>query len=84
MVDYYINHQQSESGQDLLTSLNTREREVLQLVVEGESTTEISKILSLSPKTVKSYRSRIMQKLGINNLPGLVKFAIRNGLTSLE
>jgi DNA-binding NarL/FixJ family response regulator len=56
----------------------------LQLVVEGKSSTEIATILNLSPKTVESYRSRLMQKLEISDLPSLVRFAIKQGLTPLE
>jgi DNA-binding CsgD family transcriptional regulator len=67
-----------------VTRLSPREREVLQLVVEGKSNVEIARILSLSPKTVETYRSRLMHKLGISDLPGLVKFAIQHGLTPLE
>ncbi|WP_215907675.1 response regulator [Geomesophilobacter sediminis] len=59
-----------------LESLSPRELEVLQLVVEGRTSAEIGEMLSLSPKTVETYRSRLMLKLGINNLPALVKFAI--------
>jgi DNA-binding NarL/FixJ family response regulator len=84
VLDYYIDQHQAKAASDPLASLNAREREILQLVVEGKTTAEISDLLSLSPKSVKSYRSRIMQKLGVNDLPGLVKFAIRHGLTSLE
>lgn len=65
-----------------LQSLSTRERQVLELVVEGYSSAEIGISLSLSPKSVDTYRSRIMRKLSIWDLPGLVKFAIRHGLTS--
>ncbi|MBM3345248.1 MAG: response regulator transcription factor [Betaproteobacteria bacterium] len=65
-----------------LQSLSMRERQVLELVVEGYSSTEIGASLSLSPKSVNTYRSRIMRKLSIGDLPGLVKFAIRHGLTS--
>jgi DNA-binding NarL/FixJ family response regulator len=57
---------------------------VLQLVVEGKTSAEIATVLNLSPKTVESYRSRLMQKLDINDLPSLVKYAIRQGLTPLE
>jgi DNA-binding NarL/FixJ family response regulator len=67
-----------------LDRLSAREREVLQLVVEGRSSAEIAESLSLSVKTVDTYRSRLMEKLGISDLPGLVKFAIQHGLTSLE
>ena len=67
-----------------MDTLSSREREVLQLVVEGKSSAEIADILFLSPKTVDTYRSRLMQKLGIEDLPSLVKFAIQHGLTPLE
>ena len=65
-----------------LQSLSLRERQVLELVVEGYSSSEIATTLSLSPKSVDTYRSRIMRKLSIGDVPGLVKFAIRHGLTS--
>ncbi len=66
-----------------LESLSPREKEILQLTVEGKSNIEISKTLSLSPKSVATYRTRLMEKLDIHDLPSLVKFAIRHGLTSL-
>lgn len=75
---------QAGQGQSPLDSLSDREREVLQLTVEGKTAVEIAEILSLSPKTVETYRSRLMQKLEINNLPALVKFAIQHGLTPLS
>jgi DNA-binding NarL/FixJ family response regulator len=65
-------------------TLSDREREVLQLTVEGTSTVQIAEILALSPKTVETYRCRLMSKLGLNDLPSLVKFAIKYGLTPLE
>jgi DNA-binding NarL/FixJ family response regulator len=64
-----------------LERLSAREREVLQLVVEGQSSAAIAETLALSPKTVETYRSRLMQKLGIGDLPTLVKFAVEHGLT---
>lgn len=62
--------------------LSSREREVLQLVSEGQTTKEIAKALKLSPKTVDSHREHIMVKLGIRNIAGLTKYAIREGLTT--
>lgn len=64
-----------------LASLSAREREVLQLVVEGKSSAEIGKIVHLSPKTVETYRSRLMKKLGVANVAALVKFALEHGIT---
>jgi len=74
--------EQSRAGRaSPLESLSTREREVLQLVVEGRSSTEIAATLHLSPKTVETYRVRLMAKLGVRDVPGLVRFAIEHGLT---
>lgn len=67
-----------------LERLSPREREILQLVVEGRSSTDIAELLFLSPKTVDTYRSRLMRKLHIHDLPTLVKFAVQHGLTPLE
>lgn len=69
---------------DPLGRLNAREREILQLLVEGKQNARIAELLYLSPKTIETYRSHLMQKLGIADLPGLVKFAIQHGLTSVE
>ncbi|MGD8626566.1 MAG: response regulator transcription factor [Anaerolineae bacterium] len=67
-----------------LESLSPRELEVLQLVAEGKSSAEIADLLALSPKTVDTYRSRLMRKLNLDDLASLVKFAIRHGLTTLD
>lgn len=67
-----------------LERLSARERQILQLVAEGRSSVQIAAALNLSPKTVDTYRSRLMQKLGIGDTAGLVKFAIQHGLTPLE
>jgi DNA-binding NarL/FixJ family response regulator len=64
-----------------LESLSFRERQVLQLVVEGKSSAAIARIVHLSPKSVETYRSRLMKKLGVADLPSLVKFAIEHGMT---
>lgn len=64
-----------------LEALSARERQVLQLVVEGHSSAEIAGMVHLSPKSVQTYRSRLMKKLGVSDLPALVKFAIEHGLT---
>lgn len=62
-------------------SLSIRERQVLQLVVEGRTSSEIAHMIHLSPKSVDTYRSRLMNKLGVKDLPNLVKFALEHGLT---
>lgn len=65
-------------------SLSAREREVLQLTVTGSTSAAIAGKLNLSPKTVDTYRSRVMEKLGAQNLPELVRMAIKHGLTPAE
>lgn len=83
VVKDYIQSHTTETKSPL-ERLSQREREVLQLVAEGKSSSEIAEIIYLSPKTVETYRSRIMQKLGIKDLPALVKFAIQHGLTPID
>jgi DNA-binding NarL/FixJ family response regulator len=63
-----------------IAALTDREREVLQLVAEGQSSKEIAEILGISLKTVDSHRSNLMDKLDIHKVAGLVRFAIRSGL----
>ncbi len=67
-----------------LETLSSREQEILRLVAEGKTSREIAERLCISPKTVDTYRSRLMRKIGVENLAALVKFAIQNGLISLE
>lgn len=67
-----------------LALLTPRQREILQLVAEGHATRQIAERLYLSIKTVESHRSQIMQRLGIFDVPGLVRFAIRHGLVSSD
>ena len=66
------------------TPLSSREKEVLQLISEGNSSKEIGVILFLSSKTVDVHRNNIMKKIGLYTISELTKYAIQNGLTSLE
>ena len=84
LIDDYLLQRQTRELASPLSLLSPREREILQLVVEGKSSVQIAEILSLSPNTIDTYRSRMMQKLNINDLPGLVKFAIQYRLISVE
>jgi DNA-binding NarL/FixJ family response regulator len=84
LVDDYIRQRRAAHAEGPLARLSPREREVLQLVAEGKSSAEIADALSLSLKTVETYRSRMMQKLDIGDMPGLVRFAIQHGLTPLD
>lgn len=66
------------------TALSAREREVLQLIAEGKSTRDIAAKLYVSVKTIETHRKQIMDKLGLNSIAELTKYAIREGLTSVE
>lgn len=81
-LDLYI-RERRRKGSPLL-QLSARERQVLQLIVEGKTSVEVGAVLNLSPKSVDTYRSRMMKKLELGDMPGLVKFAIRHGLTTLD
>ncbi len=70
--------------QSAFAVLTPREREVLQLFAEGKSPREITEVLHLSLKTVEGYRRQIMEKLDFQSFAELVKYAIREGLTSLD
>jgi DNA-binding NarL/FixJ family response regulator len=83
VVDEYLHHlTKTESpGSKVLTD---REREVLQLIAEGNSTKQVALKLHISVKTVETHRRQIMSKLNIHTIAELTKYAIRQGLTSLE
>lgn len=68
----------------LLGMLSARERQIIAMVVRGRSSAAIGLLLHLSPKTVDTYRSRIMAKLNVSDVPALVRLAIREGLISAE
>jgi DNA-binding NarL/FixJ family response regulator len=82
VVERYVKSASAEP--DPLAGLTTRQREILQLVAEGKSSKEIAALLDLSVKTVESHRGQIMERLGVHDLTGLVRFAIRVGLISSE
>ncbi|MDQ1341755.1 MAG: hypothetical protein QG571_371 [Pseudomonadota bacterium] len=74
----------ASTGASELDALTPRQRQILQLVAEGLGTRQIAERLYLSVKTVESHRIQMMQRLGIFDVPGLVRFAIRNGLVPPE
>ncbi|OGV82418.1 MAG: DNA-binding response regulator [Lentisphaerae bacterium RIFOXYA12_64_32] len=82
VIDDFVLQRQGLPAKSPLERLSTREREILQLVVEGRSSADIAQTIYLSPKTVETYRSRLMQKLGVRDVPSLVKFAIQHGITT--
>ncbi len=84
VADVVIDDYTAEDKQDPLGRLSAREREVLQLLAEGRTGAEIAARLALSQKTVETYRARLVEKLGIRDVAGLVKFAIQRGIVSLE
>lgn len=74
----------ASAGESELDALTPRQRQILQMVAEGLGTRQIAERLFLSVKTVESHRMQMMQRLGIFDVPGLVRFAIRNGLVPPE
>jgi DNA-binding NarL/FixJ family response regulator len=84
VIEDYVRARADATVKSPLERLSARERQVLELVVEGRSSAEIGPLLNLSPKTVETYRSRLMRKLGVGNLAHLVRFAIEHGLTKPE
>lgn len=81
VVQGFLQGSESEAP-DPLEGLTKRQREILQLVAEGRSTKEIAKALDVSVKTVETHRMRLMDRLNIHDVPGLVRFAIRAGIVS--
>jgi len=83
VVEDYV-QKLGESDASAFQTLTPREREVLQLLAEGRSTRQIADSLHVSVKTIEVHRKQLMDKLGLTSLADLVKYAIREGLTSIE
>ena len=75
--------EKSEGPSGPLMKLSLRQREILQLIAEGQTTKDIAQRLNLSVKTVETHRSQLMERLDIHDVPGLVRFAMRVGLIQL-
>ncbi|HWV47487.1 MAG TPA: response regulator transcription factor [Nitrospira sp.] len=75
--------EKSDGPSGPLTKLSMRQREILQLIAEGQTTKDIAQRLNLSVKTVETHRSQLMERLDIHDVPGLVRFAMRVGLIQL-
>src|SRR4051812_29299215 len=84
IADVVIDDYAGDERDDPLARLSAREREVLQLLAEGHTGAQIAERLSLSQKTVETYRARLVEKLGIRDVAGLVRFAIQRGIVSLD
>jgi DNA-binding NarL/FixJ family response regulator len=69
---------------DLLATLSPRQREVLRLIAEGRTTKQIAQVLDISVKTVETHRAQLMERLGIHDVAGLVRYAIIVGLIEVE
>lgn len=80
VIDDYLGR--VEASKNPLDKLTPRQREILQLIVEGNSTRKIAEILHVSAKTVETHRAQLQERLGIFDVPGLVRFAIRVGMIS--
>jgi two-component system, NarL family, response regulator NreC len=82
LLDDYLRKLKRSGAEDAYDLLTPREREVLQLVVEGKSNKEVANLLSLSVYTVETHRSNIMQKLNLKGVPELTLYAVRKGIIS--
>ncbi|MBA4390191.1 MAG: DNA-binding response regulator [Syntrophus sp. (in: bacteria)] len=83
VVKEYL-HNLSKNESTVFSILTAREREVLQLLAEGKSTKQIALVLNISVKTIETHRQQVMEKVGVHSIAELTKYAIREGLTSLD
>lgn len=84
VVDEYVEMSSSKSANPAFVVLTDRERESLQLIAEGKSTKDVADALSVSVKTVETHRRNIMEKLNLHSVAELTKYAIREGITSVD
>ena len=89
VVDNYLRRisdvsTEKERGPDIFKQLTSRQREILQLIAEGNSTKEIANKLNVSIKTVETHRMQLMDRIGIHDVAGLVRYAIRMGIITVK
>lgn len=84
VVDDYVELSSSLSENPAFVVLTAREREVLQQLAEGNTTKEMADSMSVSVKTIETHRRNIMEKLNLHSVAELTKYAIREGITSLD
>lgn len=82
VVDDYVSR--TSGATDPLAALTPRQREILQLVAEGHTSKEVAQRLGVSYRTIEVHRHQLMKRLGVHDLPGLVRFAVRVGLVERE
>lgn len=82
LLEDYMRKLQRTGAEDSYDLLSAREREVLQLVAEGNSSKDVANLLDLSVYTVETHRARIMQKLNLRGIPELILYAVRKGVIS--
>lgn len=82
LIDSYLDN--SAAARSPLERLTARQREILQLVAEGNTTRQIAEMLNVSVKTVETHRAQLMDRLEIHDVPGLVRYAIRTGLIQAD
>jgi len=80
LLDDYVNLMRERRLQDSYDLLTEREREILQLLAEGKSNKDVAAILGLSPYTVETHRTNLMQKLGLHNTAEIVLYAVRKSI----
>ncbi len=84
VIEDYLSLKKKSHQDDLYNRLSNREREVFQMIAEGRSTRKIAEILCVSPSTVKTHRSNIMEKLEMDNISQLIQFAIHLGIVEFQ
>lgn len=82
LVEDYVRQLQQKGVEDSYDLLTSREREILQLIGEGKSNKDVAQMLNLSPYTVETHRSNVMEKLNLHSVPELILYAVRKGVVS--
>jgi DNA-binding NarL/FixJ family response regulator len=80
MLDGYLHRNNGDGGNTMRDRLTAREREVVQLLAEGNSSKEAAVVLNLSVKTIETHRTNVMHKLDVHSIAGLVRYAVRNSI----
>jgi two-component system response regulator NreC len=80
LVEDYVRQLQDKDIEDSYELLTSREREILQLIAEGKSNKDVANMLNLSPYTVETHRSNILEKLSLHSVPELILYAVRKGV----